>query len=210
MAQAAPAAQEREKAPLSPSLKGGAVAENLAKRSEGTVTRAQTFSANQVQNNQVQNMGNNDLQRQMRQSSEDNQELRRRFAQAAAKAKEQVPGSPPPPSAKPAAQAARGAAELKGPGGFGGAMKAGADANNGAEFYFREYAHRGTQQRGRVDLQDTLLWSPLLDCSDGQAEVSFDLSQNLTTYRVLIYANSPSGRLGFHEGKLEVRPGTQK
>jgi hypothetical protein len=147
----------------------------------------------------------------MRQSSDDNQELQRRFAQAATKAKEQVPGPfSSPPSAKPNAQAGRGAGEAKAPGGFGGAMKAGAHANDGAEFFFREYAHRGTHQRGRVDLQDTLLWCPLLDCPDGQAQVSFDLSQNLTTYRVLIYANSPSGRLGFYEGKLEVRPGTQK
>lgn len=66
----------------------------------------------------------------------------------------------------------------------------------------RFYAHRPI--RTRVDLQDTLLWHPTLFTPDGNDEITFALSGNLTTYRFLIYANSPDGRLGFYEGRLEV------
>lgn len=68
----------------------------------------------------------------------------------------------------------------------------------------RNYAVR------EADYQDTLLWFPTLYTKDGIDELSFDLSQNLTSYRILIYANTPSGRLGFYEGRLEVRPAAAK
>lgn len=68
---------------------------------------------------------------------------------------------------------------------------------------FREYAYNSRGNKSR-DTQDTLVWHPVLFADNGQAQVSFDLSQNMTAYRVLIYANSPSGRLGFYEGRLEV------
>jgi hypothetical protein len=59
-------------------------------------------------------------------------------------------------------------------------------------------------------VQDTLVWHPVLFADNGQAQISFDLSEHATTYRVLIYANSPTGRLGFHEGHMEVRPSRAK
>ena len=90
--------------------------------------------------------------------------------------------------------------------GFGQNTKTAADAKE----YLREYAHRGWQSRGRIDLQDTLLWHPKLFSDDGRAQVSFDLSQNLTTYRVLLFANDPTGRLGFYEGHIETRPAQGK
>jgi hypothetical protein len=54
-------------------------------------------------------------------------------------------------------------------------------------------------------LADTLLWHPVLFAEDGHAEISFGLPGNLTSYRVLLYGNSPSGRLGVFQGQLEVR-----
>ena len=106
-----------------------------------------------------------------------------------------------------------------GAGGFGGGGKAPAAAGMAGtrapdsaqtDGYFREYAHKKPQPPVRVDLQETLLWHPNLIAQDGNAKVSFDASQNLGKYRILIYANSSDGRLGFYEGSLEVRPGTQK
>ncbi len=50
--------------------------------------------------------------------------------------------------------------------------------------------------------QDTVLWAPTLVLPD---EVSFFLPQHATTYRIMLYANSPSGRLGFFQGTLAVK-----
>jgi hypothetical protein len=83
-------------------------------------------------------------------------------------------------------------------------------AKTSADTYFREYAYHDPQRSGRPNLQDTLLWSPRLLCSDGQVDVSFHLNQNQTSYRILVFANGPTGRLGFYEGRLEVRPGAKK
>ncbi len=58
---------------------------------------------------------------------------------------------------------------------------------------------------GQLGLQDTLYWHPALFSANGEADVNFDLPHDPGTYRILIYANSPSGRLGFYEGHLEVR-----
>src|SRR5207253_7238119 len=148
----APPAQEMERAPLSASRGGEARADGLAKRTEGTVTRAQTFNLARGQNGQAQNnMEMNELQRNLRQSAgTNNDEITRRFAQAAVKAKGQAPGPPAPVA--PAAQAAMkapkgGAGGFGGPGdglgggGFGG-MKGGADPASAAGVYFREYAYR--------------------------------------------------------------------
>ncbi len=70
------------------------------------------------------------------------------------------------------------------------------------------YTHQSRRQKN--DYQDTLLWVPALFTENGQAQVSFDLSQNLTNYRILLYANTPSGRLGFFQGNFEVRPAEAK
>jgi hypothetical protein len=60
-------------------------------------------------------------------------------------------------------------------------------------------------QRG-LDLQDTLYWNPALVIADGKGQITFNLSDNVTTYRVLLYGHTPSGQLGYGAGKLEVRP----
>lgn len=95
-----------------------------------------------------------------------------------------------------------GAPAFGGRGGFG---TNDALAPNAAYGYLREYAYRGSRRSSPFDAQDTLLWSPKLFSADGQAEVPFNLSYTPGTYRILIYANSPTGRLGFYEGHLEVK-----
>jgi hypothetical protein len=69
--------------------------------------------------------------------------------------------------------------------------------------FSREYAHQ--HSLGSRDVQDTVLWHPVLQTTDGQANVSFDLSSSVTTYRVLIYGHDASGRVGSYRGKLDVR-----
>lgn len=70
--------------------------------------------------------------------------------------------------------------------------------------YFREYAHHFL---GRTpDLQPTLLWAPALQADNGSVDVNFDLSQSVAHYRILLFANSPDGRLGFYQGQLVVQP----
>ena len=70
---------------------------------------------------------------------------------------------------------------------------------------FQAYVY-GNRQQDKREQPDMLLWYPMLPADDGRASVTFDAPYGASTYRVLIYANSPSGRLGFYEGKLEVRP----
>jgi hypothetical protein len=50
--------------------------------------------------------------------------------------------------------------------------------------------------------QDTILWSPSLRFPD---EVSFVLPPQAATYRIFLYANSPTGRLGYYQGTLSVK-----
>jgi hypothetical protein len=50
----------------------------------------------------------------------------------------------------------------------------------------------------------TLLWYPKLDARDGSAPVSFDLSSSGATYRIILFGNTPSGRLGSFQGKLKT------
>jgi hypothetical protein len=174
-------------------------ADMLAKLTEASLGRSLTYSANWTQN-----AAPSDIQRQLQDTMQVNEELRRRYAVAASKTKEQTNPAPTPPQSLPQSKKADPEAPF---GGTGGAKrseekeKAQADAVN----YFREYAHRMPRQGSRRDFQDTLLWYPALYSADGTADVSFDLSQNLSNYRILLYANSPSGRLGFYEGNLEVR-----
>jgi uncharacterized protein YfaS (alpha-2-macroglobulin family) len=66
------------------------------------------------------------------------------------------------------------------------------------------YAYR--REPARPELPADVLWHPTVELKNGRAQVSFDLPASVTTYRVLLHAHSPSGRLGSAEGKLEVRP----
>jgi hypothetical protein len=73
-----------------------------------------------------------------------------------------------------------------------------------APAFARKFAHN-TDSRQR-DAQDTVLWMPNLTLPEaGAASVSFGLSGVPATYQILLYANSPSGRLGFYRGTLQAR-----
>jgi hypothetical protein len=171
------------------------VAAELTKHADNPATRAQTFNANQ---SQLRTQGN--LQRQVNEAAGEPL-MKRRFEEAAAKAKSLAPAPPLAAGAKMESPSR--------PGGYGGSRD-GADKKVETEFnmgiYAREYAYRGTGQRSYADFPDTLLWQPAVFSVNGQAQVSFDLPQNAGVYRVLVFANSPDGRLGFYEGTLEVQP----
>ncbi len=187
-----PPEQELQKTAAAPRSAPGAAADALDKRADGA-SRAQTFGLNQLHNLAQAE------QRQLRAAVQDNEELRRRYAEAESKAKQQTPA----PQMQPAQpkSALKTIAPVRG--GMADAKKADEDK---APAYFREYAHRLPRQAGRLDFQDTLLWHPVLFSPDGSAQFSFDLAHNVTTYRILFYANSSSGRLGSFEGHFDVRP----
>jgi hypothetical protein len=71
-----------------------------------------------------------------------------------------------------------------------------------------EYAHLHPSGKGRSapDLQETVLWSPVLKAADGKARVTFDLSDKQTTYRVLVQGHTVDGRLGIVQGELKAGP----
>jgi hypothetical protein len=52
---------------------------------------------------------------------------------------------------------------------------------------------------------DTLLWNPALFLTTGSAQVAFDVPASARTYRILLLGNTPDGRLGSYEGRLEVQ-----
>jgi hypothetical protein len=65
--------------------------------------------------------------------------------------------------------------------------------------------HFRYQPSANPTLADTVLWHPVLEALDGSAEISFGLPGNLTSYRILLYGNSSSGRLGVFQGQMDVR-----
>ena len=130
--------------------------------------------------------------------------MSRRFAAAASRynEKECAGLNGPSPATQPQAKGGAGA------GGFGGSSATRkADDPGAKDAYLREFAYHGVRSPGQLGLQDTLYWSPALFSADGHADVNFDLPRDAGTFRILIYANSPSGRLGFYEGHLEVGAG---
>lgn len=68
-----------------------------------------------------------------------------------------------------------------------------------AATHARVYANTGTPRTA-----DTLLWAPSALLKDGTTTFDFRLPQNPTTYQILLYANTPSGRLGFYRGTLHT------
>ncbi len=213
VAQSAPEARSKEAIAARATPQPAKAADGFAKMSEPVFAQPQASS-----NVQMQNAAPADRQRLRQESMQANAEMQRRFDTAAALAKKPALATAPmvggfggggPPGGAGGIGGAGGKGGKGGPGGakggggFGAAKKA---EDSKSEMFFREYAHRSVLQPGRLDLQDTLLWHPNLYAQDGSAEVSFDLSQNQTTYRILIYANSPDGRLGFYEGTIHVHP----
>ena len=68
----------------------------------------------------------------------------------------------------------------------------------------RTYAYRNAATPG-VMAPDTLLWYPALVATDGSARIGFDAPNEPATYRLLLYASSPSGRLGAYRGQIITR-----
>lgn len=74
-------------------------------------------------------------------------------------------------------------------------------------FPIREYAHRHVSTRDdmREDFTETLYWQPLLITnSQGKASIQFELSDSVTTFRVMADAHS-NGRIGSGGGELVSR-----
>ncbi len=71
----------------------------------------------------------------------------------------------------------------------------------------REYAHKHrvpqSPDEERSDFTETLFWNPLLIADrNGEATIEFDLSDSITTFRVLADAHAYDGRIG--TGKSEI------
>jgi len=75
-------------------------------------------------------------------------------------------------------------------------------------FTVREYRHKHTPSEPgvRSDFAETLYWHPLLlTDADGRAEARFELSDSVTTFRVLVDAHASGGRIGSGEGEIISR-----
>jgi hypothetical protein len=75
-------------------------------------------------------------------------------------------------------------------------------------FVVREYAHRYERKAddAPADFSETLYWHPALVTSDGTVEVAFDLSDAVTTFRVLVWGHDVAGgRLGEATTKIIVK-----
>lgn len=74
--------------------------------------------------------------------------------------------------------------------------------------FVREYAHRrrAGNEEIRSDFAPTLYWNPLLETDEnGFAKIAFDLSDAVTTYRVLVDGHDMTGRLGTGGGEIVSR-----
>ena len=75
-------------------------------------------------------------------------------------------------------------------------------------FPVREYAHKHVRRESglREDFTETLFWQPLLITdANGEATIRFDLSDSVTTFRVLADAHTGDGRIGSGGGKVLSR-----
>jgi hypothetical protein len=74
-------------------------------------------------------------------------------------------------------------------------------------FIVREYAHQHTPAPAgdRTDFAETVFWHPVLVLPQDGAKVSFDLSDEVTRYQVLLAAHTLDGRLGTVESAIEAR-----
>jgi len=75
-------------------------------------------------------------------------------------------------------------------------------------FPIREYSHKhvSTKANVREDFTETLYWQPMLITdSQGIASIRFDLSDSVTTFKVLADAHSNDGRIGTGGGELVSR-----
>jgi hypothetical protein len=90
-----------------------------------------------------------------------------------------------------------------GKGGFEGDGKADKQTRRFDSAVVLKYAH--VYSPGAADVQDLVLWHPLLHATDGTARVAFDLNGQPTTYRVILYGHTAGGRLGVFHGQLQAK-----
>jgi hypothetical protein len=71
----------------------------------------------------------------------------------------------------------------------------------------REFAHRrsGPPTLIRKDFTETLAWYPVVVLPDGTGQISFELSDSLTTFEALAFGHSVDGRLGVGKVRIESR-----
>jgi hypothetical protein len=72
----------------------------------------------------------------------------------------------------------------------------------------REYAHPHTSSSAgdqRTDWTETLCWKPVLVLPDGKGEVSFGLSDSVTTFAVTVVGHTPDGRIGSLSSTVDAR-----
>jgi hypothetical protein len=71
----------------------------------------------------------------------------------------------------------------------------------------REFAHQHKAEPSQIrrDFADTLYWQPALVLRDGQGQVRFDLSDSVTSFRVLAVSHSLDGRLGTDSIEIAAR-----
>jgi hypothetical protein len=104
----------------------------------------------------------------------------------------------------PAGARAGGGARFADGDAFGGEMQklrqlASAPAPLPPAFIVREFAHQhvpATADKTRADWTETLYWNPALVLPDGTGQVSFDLSDSLTTFEVAVAGHSLDGGIG--------------
>jgi hypothetical protein len=77
----------------------------------------------------------------------------------------------------------------------------------GMPFVVRQYAHRHVPAKGgeRSDYAETVYWHPVLVLPDGKADISFDLSDAVTTFEVTAFGHTLDGRLGAVSTTIESR-----
>ena len=137
---------------------------------------------------------------------------------------EEMEAPPPPMAAAPAPQQAapvlqdKPMAKTKKEGAWGRAMEAPVmqkrDEDDGLStlVYVREYAHTvrpGRKPGDRVDFAETLYWNAGVrtDASTGEVQVSFGLSDSVTTFKAFAGAVGDDGALGSAVAELEsVQP----
>jgi A-macroglobulin complement component/alpha-2-macroglobulin family protein/MG2 domain-containing protein/A-macroglobulin receptor len=79
---------------------------------------------------------------------------------------------------------------------------------DGRVFKVRQYQHqhRSGPTGARADFAQTLFWHPLLlTDADGKAQIDFDLSDSITTFRILVDGHAVAGRIGSGAGTVISR-----
>jgi hypothetical protein len=119
------------------------------------------------------------------------------------------PGPPAAPATREAKPDGRGAGAAsrfadRAPASRAAAAQPSGKAEGAGGPALRDFAYRDTPRRGGL-APDVLLWYPALAAADGSAHIAFDLPAQAATYRLLLYASSPSGRLGTYRAQIEAR-----